>query len=159
LLIGWIIYSQYGVYKMVDHSALKTNQTFIIVLVSAAYLVESPLLVALVALVMLAGTAWLPAAAFQQFYRLVLQPTGLVKPRVREDRLSPHLFAQGFGGMVLVAALLSLTVLDMPQLGWGLSLMVVVLAMVNLFAEFCAGCFVFYQLERLGLIGAPPKNS
>ncbi len=44
-------------------------------------------------------------------------------------------------------------------LGWGLSLMVVVLAMVNLFAEFCAGCFVFYQLERLGLIGAPPKNS
>ena len=144
---------------MVDHSALKTNQTFIILLVSAAYLAESPLLVALVALVMLVGTAWLPAAAFQQFYRYILKPTGLVKPRVREDRLSPHLFAQGFGGVVLVVALICLTALNMPQLGWGLALMVVVLAMVNLFAEFCAGCFVFYQLERLGVIGGTAENA
>ena len=144
---------------MVDHSALKTNQSFIILLVSAAYLAQSPLLVGFVALVMLAGTAWRPLAAFQQFYRLILKPVGMVKPDVREDRLGPHLFAQGFGGIVLVAAFACLTVAQMPQLGWGLSLLVIVLAAINLFAEFCAGCFVFYQLERLGVIGGSDKGA
>ena len=36
--------------------------------------------------------------------------------------------------------------------GWALTLLVVALALLNLVLSFCAGCFVFYQLERWGVI-------
>jgi DMSO reductase anchor subunit len=43
-------------------------------------------------------------------------------------------------------------------LGWVLAWLVVVLAAVNLFFGFCAGCFAFYQLSRLGLIRRGPAH-
>ncbi|MGH2436113.1 MAG: DUF4395 family protein, partial [bacterium] len=38
-------------------------------------------------------------------------------------------------------------------LGWVLVALVAVLAMVNVVFDFCAGCFIYYQLRRFGLIG------
>jgi hypothetical protein len=40
-----------------------------------------------------------------------------------------------------------------PTIGWALGWVVVVLAGVNLFLGFCAGCFIHYQLARRGLLG------
>jgi hypothetical protein len=36
-------------------------------------------------------------------------------------------------------------------LGWTLDLIVFALSSINLFVGFCAGCFVYYHLGRLGI--------
>ncbi len=36
-------------------------------------------------------------------------------------------------------------------LGWAPALLVIALAAVNLLFGFCTGCFIFFQLQRLGL--------
>ena len=68
------------------------------------------------------------------------------------DNPEPHRFAQGFGGVVLLAAIAALATGAMA-LGWALVGVVVVLAALNLFLGFCAGCFVYYQLNKLGVPG------
>jgi hypothetical protein len=135
----------------VDHSALRTNQAFIIALLAVAFVLSLPWLVVFVCAVMLLGTATPQAALFQRIYRDVLRPAGLVKPDVRQESAAPHRFAQGLGGAFLLLASVALLV-GAAALGWALALVVVALAAVNLFLGFCAGCFVFFQLQRLGLI-------
>jgi hypothetical protein len=137
---------------VVDHSALKTNQASIILLLVAGFVLGSALLVALVAAVMIVGTAFPKAGLFKLLYEKVLKPAGLVKPDVREESPRPHLFAQGLGGAVLVLALAAL-LLGTPVVGWVLVWLVVALAALNLFGGFCLGCFLYYQLGRRGVPG------
>ena len=132
--------------KQVDHSALRVNQALIISLLIVAFVVNVPWLVAFVALVMLAGTA-LRQPGFKWVYAALLKPLGLVKPDVIRDNPEPHVFAQGFGGIVLVVSLAGFWV-GSPIVGWGLAWLVIALAGLNLFAGFCAGCLVYYWLSR-----------
>lgn len=138
--------------RRVDHTALKVNQAFIISLLIAGFLLSSWWLVALVAAVMLLGTAAPQLALFKQIYRRLMLPAGLLQARVAPDNPEPHLFAQGFGGVVLALALLALAGSQIV-LGWALVWLVVALAALNLFVGFCAGCFLYYQLSRLGVPG------
>ncbi|MFQ5419087.1 MAG: DUF4395 domain-containing protein [Anaerolineae bacterium] len=138
--------------RKVDHSALKVNQAFIIVLLLLAFVLDSVWLVAFVGVVMLVGTAVPALALFKRIYRHLLKPAGLVKPNVISDNPEPHRFAQGFGGVVVALAVLA-SLAGQPVLGWALAGLVVVLAALNLFWGFCAGCFLYYQLNRLGVPG------
>ena len=147
--------------RTVDHSALRVNQAFIIALLILAFILDSPFLAALVALVMLLGTAVPRAALFKLLYRRLLQPAGLVKPNIIVDNPEPHRFAQGFGGVVLVLALIALLA-EPAFLGWALVWLVIALAALNLFLGFCAGCFLYYQLNKLNVPGfgrSPVKRS
>ena len=117
-----------------------------------AFVLNSVWLVAFVGVVMLVGTAVPNLALFKRIYQHVLRPNGLVKPDVITDNPEPHRFAQGFGGVVVILALLAF-VTGLPVLGWSLTWLVVVLAALNLFLGFCAGCFVYYQLNRFGVPG------
>lgn len=138
--------------RQVDTSALKVNQAFIIGLLLLAYVLNAVWLAALVGGVMLLGTAVPALALFKRIYQHLLRPAGLVKPDVIVDNPEPHRFAQGFGGVVValaVAALLS----GQGMIGWTLVWVVIALAALNLFLGFCAGCFVYYQLTRLGVPG------
>jgi hypothetical protein len=136
----------------VDHSALRTNQALIIGLLIAGYVLDAPLVVALVCAVMLIGTAFPKAGLFKALYTYGLKPAGLVRPDVRIDNPEPHLFAQGVGGAVLLVAVLAFLA-GVPALGWGLALIVVALASLNLFAGVCVGCLMYYQFNRLGVPG------
>jgi Domain of unknown function (DUF4395) len=136
----------------VDQSALRVNQVFIIALLLAAYLLDSVALVLLVAVVMLLGTAVPELSGFKRIYRHVLRPAGIVKPNVIDDRPEPHRFAQGLGGVFVLASTIALLA-GASLLGWLLAAIVVVLAALNLFLGFCAGCFVYYQLQKVGVIG------
>ena len=138
--------------RRVDHTALKVNQAFIIGLLIVAFLLSSWWLVALVAAVMILGTAAPQLALFKQIYRRLLLPAGLLQARVVPDNPEPHRFAQGFGGVVLALALLALAA-SQVVVGWALVWLVVALAALNLFVGFCAGCFLYYQLSRLGVPG------
>ncbi len=138
--------------RRVDQSALRVNQAFIIGLTLLAFITDSWVLVAFVAAVMLVGTLFPAASLFKQIYRHLLRPAGLVKANVITDNPEPHRFAQGLGGIFLTLSTLLLG-LGQPLAGWVLAWMVIILAGLNLFLGFCAGCFMYYQLNRLGVPG------
>lgn len=138
--------------RKVDHSALRVNQAFIIGLSLLAFIVDNAWLAAFVGLVMLLGTAVPSLSLFKRIYQHALRPAGLIKPDMIVDNPEPHRFAQGFGGTVVALAVVALAS-GFSLLGWGLVWLVIALAALNLFLGFCAGCFVYYQLGKLGLPG------
>lgn len=138
--------------RQVDQSSLRVNQAFIIGLLIPAFILDLPILVAFVATVMLLGTAVPKLALFKGIYQRVLRPAGLVNPDLKKDNPEPHRFAQGFGGFVLSLAVVSLLI-GGSLFGWLLVWVVIGLAALNLFLGFCAGCFIYYQLNRLNVPG------
>jgi len=140
---------------VVDHSALKVNQTGIVATVLVAFAgsaLYQPLLVLipLLAIVLVLGTFAPRLALFKQLYFKVLKPRDIVKPRPVQDRPEPHNFAQGLGGVFLAVA--SIFLIPLPVIGLALSLLVAVLAFVNLAFGYCLGCQIFFQLERRGVL-------
>ena len=146
--------------RLVDHSALRANQTFIIALLLAGFVANAWLPVALVAAVMWAGTL-LAAPGFKPVYKYALKPWGIIKPDVVRDNPEPHRFSQGLGAVFTLGSTAAL-LLGASVLGWVLSWIVIALAALNLFGGFCVGCFVYYWLNRLhvpGFVKAPPANT
>jgi hypothetical protein len=145
--------------RKVDHAAIRTNQAAIIVSLLVAFVADVFWLVGLVGALMLIGTA-LGTQAFRWLYVGVLRRIGWVQPDLIPDHPEPHRFAQGLGGAVLGTATLAL-LLGASTIGWALVWMVVLLAGLNLFLGFCAGCFVYYWLARWRIPGfshSPPAN-
>ncbi len=145
----------------VDHSAIRTNQATIIILLVLAFVLNLPWLVGLVALVMLAGTFVRRPGFAMLLYARWLKPLGWVKPYVLKDNPEPHLFAQGFGGIVLVVSSLGFA-LGSAVVGWIMAWLVIALAALNLFGGFCVGCAVYYWLNRMnvpGFIKSPPEGT
>ena len=146
--------------RKVDHSALRVNQAIIILAMLVGFIVNEPWVVAGVALVMILGTA-IGRPGFFFVYTGFLKPTRLVKPHVLQDNPEPHRFAQGFGGIVAAGGAASL-LLGATVAGWALAWLVIVLAALNLFVGFCAGCAVYYWLNRVRVPGfskAPPVGT
>jgi hypothetical protein len=146
--------------RPVDHAALKTNQIIIIVLNLAAFILGTPWIALGVGIIMALGTI-LGKPGFFPVYALVLKRLGWVQPDIIKDNPEPHRFAQGFGAVVLLGGSAALF-FGSPILGWSLVWLVIVLASLNAFAGFCAGCFVYYQLAKLSLPGfskKPPEGS
>ncbi|MEN4011544.1 MAG: DUF4395 domain-containing protein [Bellilinea sp.] len=144
----------------VDHTALRTNQTVIILGLVLAFILNLPALAGLIGALMLFG-ALLKQPAFGWLYRAVLKPLGVLHPDVIADYREPHSFAQGFGGVVLLAGFMSL-VAGAATIGWALTWLVIALAALNLFVGFCVGCAVYYWLNRLNVPGfsqSPPPGS
>ena len=141
--------------RPLDRSELRFNQMAIITLLVVGFLLDSVWLVALVGLVMGVGTLWPRLGLFKRFYHAVVKPAGWLKPDIVPDTADAHLFAQGVGALFLIAATLSLLT-GQTLLGWTLTWIVVVLAAVNLFLGFCVGCFLYYQLSRVGVRVALP---
>lgn len=137
--------------KQIDHSAMTVNQVIIIALNILAFVLNQPWLAALVAAVMLLG-ALAGAPGFGFVYQSALKPAGIVRPHVLEDHPEPHRFAQGLGGVFMLAGAAALFG-GAAALGWGLVWMVAALAALNAFGGFCVGCFIYYWLTRLGVPG------
>ena len=142
--------------EIVDHSALKFNQMGIIALALSGFILNQPILDGFVAVVLLLGTLMPEFALFKQTYVHVLKPLRLMKPDPVEDARAPHEFAQFLGGIVLLVGTLFLFT-GWLRTGWVLTWVVILLAAANLFFGFCAGCFVYYQLGRLGMPGFHPR--
>jgi hypothetical protein len=139
-----------GIMKL-DKSAIKFNQGSIVVLIAAAYLLNLPLLVAFVMTVMISGTIFPNAGLFKLLYKHIAKPLGIIKSDIVEEDNSPHQFAQGLGGVFLAFSFIALTA-KMLVLGWTLALIVLALAFINLTVNFCAGCFIYFQLYKLGIL-------
>ncbi len=146
--------------QKVDHSALKTNQLFIIALSILAFIFNQPYLAAFVALVMGIGAA-LKAPGFGFIYKYILKPRGWMKPDVLDDNPEPHRFSQIVGYVFLLAGSIALF-FGSAVLGWTLVWIVIALASLNAFGGFCVGCAMYYWLARLNVPGfgkQPPAGT
>jgi Domain of unknown function (DUF4395) len=136
----------------VDTNLGKFSQGCTVVLTALAFLLNQPVIVLLAAVVMTISAFAPQASPYRLLYRGVVVPLGWLRPRVVEDDPAPHRFAQGVGAVFLIVATLVLFLTRATVLGWTLDLIVFVLAGINLTVGFCAGCFVYYHLGRLGVL-------
>jgi hypothetical protein len=139
-----------------DRSVLKVTQVVLITCLVAAYAASLAWSAAAWVLPVLAAmmvlSAVRPAASpTRLLYAHLLRPRGWVRPRVVVEDAAPHRFAQLVGGIFLVAA--SLTALaGAPLVAWTLGWIVIALAFLNFAFDFCVGCQVYFQLQRMRLI-------
>lgn len=138
--------------RQVDHNQIRTNQVFTIALLALAFVLDAPALMAFTAAVMVISAAVPALGLFSRVYRHVLLPLGLLRPHRLPDNPEPHRFAQLVGGVCVSLGTLAL-VSGLAVIGWALAGLVIVLASLNLFAGWCAGCTLYYWLNRLGVPG------
>lgn len=136
----------------VDTHLGKFSQACVVVLTGVAFLLNLRLIVLIAAIVMVLAAFFPAISPFRLLYRFVVLPLRLLKPRVVEDDPAPHRFSQGVGAVFLIASTLVLFLTSATVAGWALDLIVFVLAAINLTIGFCAGCFMYYHLGRLGLL-------
>ena len=137
-----------------DRNTLRTNQAAIVALTVLAFVLGAEVgrwLLLFTGLVLALGTLHPAFALFKQLHLRVLKPAGLLGPNVRAEDPMPHQFAQAVGAAFLLAAFVALLA-GAVVVGWVLNWIVTALAFINLTVQFCAGCFVYYQLDRVGLL-------
>ena len=138
--------------RKVDHNGLKTGQALTILLLLAGFVLDSPLLVGIVALAQILGAVNAPFAPYKLIYQRVIKPSGLVKPHVIVDNPEPHRFALLVGAIFNGAAVV-LLLAGVPLVAWVLVWIVIALANLNFWINFCLGCWMYYQFNRLGVPG------
>ena len=136
----------------VDTHLAKFSQACTVVLTALAFLLNQPIIVVITAVIMAIAALAPNVSPYRLLYRYVVVPLHLLRPRIVEDDPAPHRFAQGVGAAFLIAASILLLLTKAAVVGWVLDLIVFVLAGINLTVGFCAGCFVYYHLGRLGLL-------
>jgi len=140
------------VLRKVDQNGMKVGQAVTILLLIAAFVLNVWPLVAFVALAQLLGALDVPFAPYRLFYQNVVKAAGWVKPNIITDNPEPHRFAMLVGALFNGLATLALLA-GAAMVGWVLVAIVVVLANLNFWLNFCAGCWMYYQLNRLGIKG------
>jgi hypothetical protein len=141
-----------GGIRQVDQNGLKTGQAATIILLLVSFILNSPLLVALVALAQLLGALDVPFGLYRLLYQHVVKPSSLVKPHVIADNPEPHRFAMLLGAVMNTLATIALLT-GASTLAWVLVWIVIVLANLNFWVNLCVGCMIYYQLNRLGVPG------
>lgn len=136
----------------IDQTGLKTGQALTIILLIAGFILDSWLLIALVGLCQLLGALNVPFAPYRLFYQRVVKPAGWFKPDVQPDNLEPHRFAMFVGAIFNFGAVIALLG-GIPAIGWALVWVVIALANLNFWLNFCLGCWMYYQFQRIGIPG------
>jgi hypothetical protein len=139
-----------GFPEVVNEKAARTVAACVAVLGVVAIVTGSGVLVVLLALGflarVLAGPRWSP---------LALLATKVVAPRLGPPKLvpgPPKRFAQSIGFVLTTAAAVAAIAFDATVLATLLLAVLVVFAVLEAVAGFCAGCWVFARLMRLGVI-------
>lgn len=136
--------------RWLDQSEIRTQQVLGPLLLTTAYILDDWRLVAAQCVVFLITALRYEHGPYVLLYRKLLNPLGLVKSDIRADNPEPHRFATIFGLSVLAVAVTLLATGE--SVGW---LLVGALAIFGVIAFFgwCAGCFFYYLINRLGAGG------
>ena len=130
-----------------DLSALKFNQLSVVALTALALLLRQPWLSGLLGAAMLIGAVWPAHSPMKAAYRALSPVLGL-KPEIVDESPEAHHFAQGVGGVFLLASALSVFS-GLTGLGVVLGFLVIALALLNLSAKICVGCLMYFQYKML----------
>lgn len=137
--------------RHVDQSELRVNSSLVVVVLATAFVTDTWQLVAFQAGVMLLTALRFALGPYVLLYRHVLRPAGLVRPDLRPDNPEPHRFAAMIGTIVAATATYLLAT-GRSGAGWGVAWLLIALA-ASAAAGWCAGCFTYYLMNRLGLRG------
>jgi len=135
----------------VDHAEIKMGQLLTIGISSAALYMQDMLPLILLGVVFLLSGSIRGISPFTLLYRWLVRPLRLMKSDYRLDNIQPHKFGQLVGALT-VALALGLIAYGYPTAGWGVVVVLIVLTLVS-YAGWCVGCFLYYQMHRLGLGG------
>lgn len=136
----------------VDQNGLKTGQALTIILLVLGFVLNSWVLVAFVGIAQLLGGLGLTFAPYRLIYLYLVKPAGIIKPRIEADNPQPHRFAMLVGAVFNGAATIALLA-NVVVVGWTLVWIVIALANLNFWLNFCLGCWMYYQFNRLGVPG------
>lgn len=145
----------------VDHAEIKLGQILTMALSLLAFSLSEPRWLIVLGGIFLITAFARPLSPFVLLYRHVVRPLNVMHSDYRLDNIQPHAFGQLIGALTVAIAVLLL------QLGFNTAGWIVVWAMVGLtlvsYLGWCIGCFMYYQLNRLGLKGffghAPTDDS
>lgn len=143
---------------MVDRTAIKVNQFFVIILSLTGFLIKAPYIVLCLGILMFVGAVYPRLSLFQQLYLHFIRPLGWIKPESVTEESNPHLFAQAMGGSILIISTIFIVLFEFVQIGWALILLVAILALTNLVFGFCAGCFIYFQFSKIRKIIKPKEG-
>ncbi len=138
--------------RRVDQTGLKTGQALTIVLLIGAFVLDSWVLVAFVALAQLLGGLGSSYAPYRLIYQNIVKTSGIAQANIQADNPEPHRFAMLVGALFNSIATLALLA-SISIIGWALVGIVVALANLNFWLNFCLGCWMYYQFNRLGIPG------
>lgn len=138
--------------RRVDHTALRFGMVLTITILLIGFLLDSPLLVAFVAVAQLLGAANSPYAPYRLIYQKLIIPNGILKADVITDNPEPHRFALLVGGIFNLVAFVA-HIGGATGFAWLLVWVVIALANLNFWLRICVGCLLYYQLNRLGVRG------
>jgi len=137
--------------RNVDQNELRVNQILVITVMATAFVINRWQLVAFQSGALFLTTLHPSLGPYVVLYRHILRPAGIVNPDLRVDNPEPHRFAAMFGTIVASAATYLLAA-GHSVAGWGLAWLLIFLAAAG-FSGWCAGCFTYYLMNRLGLRG------
>lgn len=137
--------------RWLDQSELRTQQALGPLVLVLAYVLDDWRLVAAHAGFLLLTALNDALGPYALLYRWVLKPLRVVAPDLRIDNPEPHRFAAIFGFAALSVAALLLEQ-GHATAGWTLAWVVATLGGVAFFG-WCAGCFMYYVLNRFGAGG------
>ena len=137
--------------EMFDLTARKFHQWGVVLLSALAFVLGGAaggaIMLAL-GLLMVVGRFRDEADLLRGFYRAVLVPRGILRPRMAVEDRATRRIARVLGGTVqLLAALLLLTG-QAPGLAWGLAGLIAFMVVLDAAFDFCALCFVVHQVRR-----------
>ena len=138
--------------RKVDHNGLKTGQALTIILLIVGFVFESWVLIAFVAIAQLLSGLGLPFAPYRLIYLKIVKPTGIIRSHIIDDNPEPHRFAMLVGAIFNGVATFSLMA-GASMIAWILVWIVIALANLNFWLNFCLGCWMYYQFNRLGIPG------
>ncbi len=137
---------------LVDQHQIKFNMAMTASLLVIGFLLNSWIPVAIAVVCQFSGAAGLSFAPYRVLYTRLVVPSGLVKPNKIPDHHAPHRFGALVGGLFDLIGLI-LLLAGVTVAGWIFIAIVFVLSNLNLWLGFCAGCFTYYMLNKLGVPG------
>ena len=137
--------------RWLDQSEIRTQQALGPLVLVAAYVVNDWRLVAAQGGFLLLTALHDSLGPYALLYRWVLKPLRVVKPDLRADNPESHRFAAIFGFSVLSVAAYLLAK-GHASAGWMLAWTVAILGGIAFFG-WCAGCFMYYVINRFGAGG------
>ena len=137
--------------NQVDHAEIKMGQILTIAISATALALQDPLpLIILGVIFLLSGTVR-TLSPFSIIYRWIINPAGIMQSDYRLDNIQPHKFGQLVGALTVLIAL-GLMQIGYPLAGWSVVALLIALTVIS-YAGWCIGCFMYYQLHRLGIGG------
>lgn len=137
--------------RQVDHAEIKLGQIFTMLLSVAAVVFAEPAYLVVLGGVFLVTAVYRPLSPFVLVYRYVVRPLGVIRSDYRLDNIQPHAFGQFIGAITVMLAL-ALLYMGYRQAGWAIVWVLFGLTLIS-YLGWCVGCFLYYQLHRLGLRG------